>query len=177
MVNEGGRTSERKKLDDVLDAQIHSAIKGSPMAQRDVIHSAREIEQRKQEQAALLAVQLEAQEKAKAESDKLCFDYFVKLKHGQREAWDTALAEGRVEPDFQWPHPDHILLDHSRRKWRSRGPMEPADELHFRWVRIERDAAFVEMVLKARARAKFEKGLAEIWMLTMTTLDAQLPLR
>lgn len=176
-VNEGGKTKKLTALEVAMKAQVAQAMKGHALAQREVIRDARELEKREASRSKAAA---ENEEKAQAQQaliEKAVFEDMVRLRECQKSVWDAALAEGKDEPDFPWPHPDDVLLDHSRQKWRIRGPMEAAKAPHYRWIRTERDAAFVQMVLKARARSRAERCLADIWTLTMTLFDAQLPLR
>jgi hypothetical protein len=158
-VNAGGKTEQIKMQEVILHAQASLAAKGNPLAARDVIKQAAELEKR---EAARKAMQAED---------------MVALKQAQRKAWDLAKAEGRSEPDYPWPHPDDILLDEYRQAYRIQGPCSDKDVAHFEWIRAERDVAFMRIVIMIRKGTKAADPMLRLSSFAFSHYDALLPKR
>lgn len=176
-VTEGGRKRTRKAIDVVMRSQTAQAMKGHTVAQRDVLRRSQELEARdaRREANARQREKDEAQERIQAGRDT--FRHMVEFKAKRQKEWDEALAQGREEPDFPWPHPDDILLDRSREQWHVRGPFDASGVSLYRWIMAERNLAFTQMVLDARARSTPKNAWLEFWSLIWNSHDVILPLR
>lgn len=157
--------------------QIALAIKGNAVALRDLHRDAERLAQRE----AQLEAQREA-EQALAESENEAeaalvrdglFNYFSELKDAQARVWEEAASKGREEPDFPWPHPDDILLDHARRRYRLRGPMAETDVLPFLHAKVQRDFYFAQMVLFMRERGPSKRRLSRGRAYRVEAVDAK----
>lgn len=176
-LSEGGKSTEVKISEAILKSRANQALKGNSLAQRDAIRDLRELEARE----AMRAEEIQRLE-AEAEAEKLAsnervFDYLVDLKESRKKEWAEALAEGKEEPDFPWPHPDDILLDRSQRKYRVRGPIDGTGVSHFEWVRAERDVAFMKVVLLIASEEEVSQAMLRLNSFMFWHFDALLPRR
>lgn len=148
-----------------MQAQIQTAAKGNPLAQRDVLAGARELEARD-----------ERRRLAKQEEDRKFFETLVSLRELQQKIWAAAEEKGE-EPDDAWPHPDDILIDHVRQTGKVRGPLDGSELPLYEYFAAERDVAFAEAELAFRDRRKVGKGGIFMRELIWRIYDLQLPLR
>lgn len=176
-VTEGGRKRTRKAIDVVMRSQTAQAMKGHTLAQRDVLKRSQELEAREARRQSDVRQRKQDEAKERIRSDRLTFRHMVEFKAKRQEEWDDALSQGREEPDFPWPHPEDILLDRSREKWDVRGPFDASSVRLYRWIMAERNLAFTQMILAARARPASKNAWLEIWSLIWNSHDVLLPLR
>ncbi|QZP09153.1 DUF5681 domain-containing protein [Caenibius sp. WL] len=162
----------------VARAQLKSAANGNPIAQRDILKQARELELRDAERTYQRA-QIEAQQQAQDEQQaRRGYESMVKFKQVRAQLWAQAQTEGKAEPDYPWPHPDDILLiDPYSYKWRIRGPMFSEDIPYAEYCRAERDTHFVQSILYRRSSKRRGKLLGEIFSYIWVFFDLQLPKR
>ncbi|WP_108812278.1 DUF5681 domain-containing protein [Sphingorhabdus sp. Alg231-15] len=132
-----GGAKNMKVLEAVLLAQQKSALAGNSAAQREVLKHARLLEQRE-----LLR---ELHERERQEED---FKAALRWKEEQERIW--AKAKDGCEPDDPWPHPDDFILDHHRRTWTIRGPVDPSDVARYRRIRYQRDYRLYALVEEIR---------------------------
>lgn len=171
-ISEGGKRKKMKMREIISQAQINAAAKGNVYAQREVLKTARELELRDAERAAVLA----EQEQMKREEDALVYDYMVGQKTERTRIWAEAEARG-VEPDEPWPHPDDILLFPKQRRWRPRGPFEASDVTLYNQCRAERDYLLAKSTLESRTAKPRSKALSNMYEVLWVHYDVMLPLR
>lgn len=175
-IKEGGRLREVTKREAVRRAQFAEAVKGSPVAQREIIRDARELDKLEAARAqaeAEAAVEREAEERDR--QDRL-FEHFMAMKEARTEEWVQAVRAGKTEPDFPWPNPDDILIDKSQRKYRLRGPFDANSVPLYLWIRAQRDfylAMFIEVV---RRKHRNDAG-ALCWAVLTELSNNMLPKR
>jgi hypothetical protein len=138
-----GKRVRMTKKEALRHAQISLAIKGNPLAMRDINRDIAQVEARKAEieRAEAEIAEQAAQEQAKR--DAAWFDSLVDLKDKQIKAWADAEAQGQGEPDQPWPHPDDILIDLAMRKAWIRGPGDQKDVPYFKHLERQRDRMFL----------------------------------
>ncbi len=176
-ITEGGERKEISIQEAVTKAQTAQALKGSPIAQRDVLNridrleTAEEKERKTRDEAEREALI------AKVQSDERFFEYIVQVKKSQLNAWAQAHAAGKDEPDFPWPHPDDISIDEARKQYRLRGPFSSEEVPLYRFMRAERDAALARKVECGIADCAGAASWMQAWSLLMNWYDAKLPLR
>lgn len=163
-IKEGGKARVVSLHEAVMQSQIRTAAKGNPLAQRDVLASARELEARD-----------EQRQLARQEEDRKFFETLVRFRETQRKVWASE-REGE-EPDAPWPHPDDILIDEVRQTGRIRGPLSEADLPLFEYFEAERDAAFAEAELVFRDRRNAGQANVMVRDLVWRIYDILLPLR
>mgnify|MGYP001791775472 CR=1 FL=1 len=176
-ITEGGHTKEISIQEAITRSQTAQALKGSPIAQRDVINridrlqAAEECEKRAREEAERDAAI------AKIQSDADVFEYMVNVKKCQAKAWAEAKASGKDEPDFSWPHPDDIMIDEGRKQYCLRGPFSDEAVPLYRFMRAERDAALGRMARALVIAERDYKSVAKIWAVVVRSYDLRLPAR
>lgn len=174
-IKEGGKVREVTKREAVRRSQFAEAVKGSPLAQREIIRDARELD--KLEAARALAEAEAAVERESEERDRQerLFAHYVALKEARTEEWVEAVRAGKKEPDFPWPHPDDILIDKSQRKYRLRGPFDAESVPLYQWIRAQRDlyhAKWIEAV-----RLKKNEAWIVLWAFFTEQCNSELPKR
>lgn len=132
----GSRKLSAQEL--IRKSQMNLAIKGNPLAQREVLKEARALEERD-------ARRKEADDVRR----RLVFREVARWKANQTELWAAATREG-VEPAKPWPHPDDMHLDEAQEKWRIHGPSCESEAPMYEYFRAERDRLFVVAELKRR---------------------------
>ncbi len=128
-----GGAKTMKVLEAILLAQQKSALAGNSAAQRDVLKEARLLEER--------AYLREQHQRERQEKD---FKAALRWKAEQERIW--AKAKEGCEPDDPWPHPDDFIIDHHRRTWTIRGPLDPSDVPMYRRIRYLRDYRLYALV-------------------------------
>lgn len=175
-LSRGGKKVRLKKREAVRHAQVALAIKGNPLAMRDLQRDLMQLDLKKE---VIALAEAEAAEKAaeeKAKSDAAWFQYLVELKAKQAKAWADAEAEGKDEPDEPWPHPDDILIDHAKRKAWVRGPWSDKDVPYFEHLEAQRDLMFLRDMIHLKTCKISEITGMTFWELMWRLLDARLPL-
>jgi hypothetical protein len=163
-ITEGGKRRPAKMGEVVQEVQIATAAKGNPIAQRDVLRAARELEERDRERAA--------------EEERLrikVFAYIVARRAEQARAWTQAAARG-VEPDQPWPHPDDFILNERTATWRIRGPFDSEGVYFYEDVRAKRDLTFVQSIVYLRQGRK-GRVMGNFFATLCMQYDVMLPLR
>lgn len=166
-VTEGGKPKKYSMLEVVIRAQATSAAKGNPLAQRNVVVQARELELRDADRDRL-----------EAERRSEHFKIMLQWRERRRREWEAVDAIGS-EPDNPWPHPDDFMFDHAQQTCRIRGPLYEADVPYYDHIIDLRDfyRLSVELALR-RARTKAERDfLCSLYTIAVLHLDAMLPLR
>lgn len=176
-VTENGKVRKISKLEAIVKAHLNNGIGGNAAAQRDFARSIVEAMQRQQQSAEAEVQAEQKQAERDAEIDRKMFDYYARLKRARQKEWDQALANGKSEPDFPWPHPDDILLDMSRKRYRVRGPIDDTHVRYFLWHKALRDLYFVKTVIAIRSSSKSDEGLSSFWNRLWVFQDVQLPKR
>lgn len=146
-------------------AQMQSAIKGHPMAQRDLTKAARDLETR--DAARRLAEEV---------ATRQTFDKIVRYRALREREWNAAEQAGG-EPADPWPHPDDIVLNHRAQTWTVRGPFDGEDLLLFEYFRAQRDRYFLRSLLGFRDRPICPLSRAGVWDVIWRSFDLRLPLR
>lgn len=176
-IKEGGATRTVSTLEVIQKSQLKSAAGGNSLAQREILKSARALDAQ-QAQAAEARAEAEQATLAQDRVDQeRLFHYFARLKRERAAEWDAALAAGRTEPDFPWPHPDDILIDASRRRYSLRGPMEAADVSYYFWIRSLRDLNIAVTMRYLRSEEAPEQALAQVYTQIWLSFDVLLPKR
>ncbi len=176
-VNVEGKAEHIKMQEVILHTQASLAAKGNALAARDVIKQAANLERR---EIAREAIQADADKMSaveQADLNRRVFQHIAELKISQKKAWDLAKLEGRSEPDYPWPHPDDILIDEHRQKYRIQGPYDDTQVAHYEWIRAERDVAFMTIVIKIKARSKAADATLRLASFSFYHHDALLPKR
>jgi hypothetical protein len=149
----------------VRQAQLKSALAGSPIAQRDVMREAQELEAR------------DAMRKLVAEEvARQRYENVLVWRKRQARLWEEAVKEDR-EPDEPWPHPDDFIIDEKTRQYRIRGPINEDDLSRFDYYRAERDATFITHIIKLKVSQVGNRGLPKFWAILWLSWDVVLPLR
>lgn len=177
VVTEGGRRLSLTMLEILRRKQIMLAGQGNAHALREINRDDERREARAAQRKAMAARREEEHAQERIQADRTSFRSMVAFKATRQNEWDDALSQGREEPDFPWPHPDDILLDRSRGQWHVRGPFDASSVPHYRWIMAERNLAFTQMILAARARSASESAWLEFWSLIWNSHDVILPLR
>jgi hypothetical protein len=144
-INENGKSRKIKMIEVIARAQINIAAKGNVYAQREVLKTKREIEQRD----AVRAILLQAQQAAERQEEVETYHAMVGYKKRREAEWAEPVAR-RTEPDNPWPHPDDILLFPSKQCWRPREPFDAADLTFYNYCRAERDYLLANSTLESR---------------------------
>jgi len=87
-----------------------------------------------------------ARKLAQEELDERIFKSVVALKAQQEKNW-AAIEKTGESPAHPSPHPDDIILDHSAKRWRVRGPIDGEDVPYYEYCRAERDSMLVAAAL------------------------------
>lgn len=171
-----GKRVRMTKKEALRHAQISLAIKGNPLAMRDINRDIAQVEARKAEieRAEAEIAEQAAQEQAKR--DAAWFDSLVDLKDKQIKAWADAEAQGQGEPDQPWPHPHDILIDLATRKAWIRGPGDQKDVPYFKHLERQRDRMFLRDMIHLKTSKPSEVTGMTLWELLWRLLDAKLPL-
>lgn len=164
-VKDGTGTCELTALEVAVRSQIQSAAKGNALAQRDLIRTAAELEQRDAERAHA--------EHARKQED---YGLSVWWKQHRAKLWERARQEGQ-EPDQPWPHPDDILLDEATLSWRVRGPSRLEDLPYYEYLNAMRDLHLLQSSLVGRSQNRKARQQVELYHLLWQTYDLQLPKR
>lgn len=176
-ITEGGEAREISIQEAITKAQTAQALKGSPLAQREIVNR---IDRLEADEELKRQAREEAEREAyieKVQSDEHVFQYMVAVKQSQAKAWAEAKANGKKEPDFPWPHPEDIMIDDGRRQYRLRGPYSEEEVPLYRFMRAERDLAFARMTEKSFSEEADATAWTKIWYLFTRFHDAKLPLR
>jgi Family of unknown function (DUF5681) len=165
-LKEGGKSIKLSMLEVVTKAQLAAAAKGNPIAQRDVIKRARELEIE------------DAERQAELERDaRETMSLIVNWRKRRVDEWAAAVSQGE-EPDEPWPHPDDIIINKSAGTWTLRGPLDEDSLPWFSYLRAERDWHFSALILRLRqARSKSETRIAHALHQFWGVYDAWLPKR
>lgn len=160
---EGGRARQFSMVELAARAQLAAAAKGNPIAQRDVLRQARELEVR------------DAQRARAAEDEKQAdYELIASWKRTLARQLKEAEVAGRP-PEREFPHPDDIILFPETQSWRLRGPLDSQDLPRFERYRAWRDLLFVKAELDrktSKPRNQY-KSIWDIWI----AFDILLPLR
>ena len=163
-ITEGGKKRDITYNELIQQMQANSAAKGNPIAQRDILRTAREIEERDRERA-----------KEAALIQHRVFEDGLKLRASQARAWQAAAALGR-EPEAPWPHPDDILIDTEMERWQIRGPSS-ADSVHiYEAIRAQRDVVHMRSIIQI-SRGRPGLPLARAYASMFRMFDVMLPKR
>lgn len=176
-LSRGGKKVRLKKREAIRHAQIALAMKGNPLAMRDITRDLMHLDIKKDVIALAEAEAAEQAAKEKAKSDTAWFDYLVELKAKQAKSWADAEAEGKDEPDDPWPHPDDILIDHAQRKAWVRGPLSVKELTFFEWREALRDLMFFRDMIHLKAAKLSAITDMSFWEVLWRLHDARLPLR
>ena len=149
-VTEAGKARTMTKLALITRAQINNAAKGNPLAQRDVLKAAREVERRDAARAA--------QEQTARETD---YENVRAWKAARARLWGKHVAIGQ-EPANPWPHPDDILLDPVALSFRVRGPLNEDCLPRYEYYRAQRDFLLVHCLLDWRLKKRISP-LGAMW--------------
>ena len=150
-VTDAGQARTMTKLAVITRAQINNAAKGNPLAQRDVLKTAREMEQRDAARAA-----------STQEERETTYADVRAWKAALTRDWEQCAIFGE-EPADPWPHPDDILLDPEARDFTIRGPLNRDYLPRFLYYRAQRDFLFVQSMLCAR-RKQGPSPLGALWV-------------
>ena len=150
-VSEGGKPAAMTKLAIVTRSQVNNAAKGNPLAQRDVLKAAREVELRDAARAAAEYAEREA-----------AYEDIRKWKAIRTRIWAECTAKGE-EPDDPWPHPDDMPLDPFTRDFRIQGPLNNDYLPRYRYYQAYRDFCFIQSVLSIRLK-KGPSMVGALWM-------------
>lgn len=176
-ITEAGQSKQITIQEAITKAQVTQAVKGSPLAQRDVINRIDELEKSEASEKERNAEAERDAEAQKLKREERLYRYWASVKNSQAKAWAQAKKAGKTEPDFPWPHPDDVLLDEGRKKYRLRGPMSGEGVVLFKFIRAERDLALARMVREISPLDGRPKTWANIWGYLVRSHDLQLPLR
>jgi hypothetical protein len=176
-LTEGGKVIQTTMHQAIRRSQAVKAAKGHVVAMRDILGDAARLEERKKELAQHTALADEEREQQGIARNEQVFAYFDDLKQGQEQAWAEALAAGRKEPDFPWPHPEDVMLDHVRTRWHVRGPWESDDVPLYYFMQAQRDFCFVQIALAYRCGGRTRREKAKFWACLCALNDAMLPKR
>lgn len=175
-LSRGGKKVRLKKREALRHAQVALAIKGNPLAMRDLGRDFMQLDLKKEIIALAEAEEAEKAAQAKAKSDAAWFDNLVELKDKRTKAWADAEAQGKDEPDEPWPHPDDILIHHAERKAWVRGPWCEKDARFFEHLENQRDLMFLRDMIHLKTCNLSEITGMTFWELLWRLLDAKLPL-
>jgi hypothetical protein len=163
-IRTAGGSQKIPRIEAILLAQQKAALEGNTNAQRDVIRSARELEERDR-------LRKDAAEWERRQT------FYRDFRALRVRAWAEAERLGK-EPDDPWPHPDDLILNERDHRWSLRGPGDERDVPFYRYVRAERDWHFSSMILGARrARTRAKRRLAVALHSFWACFDVMLPLR
>lgn len=174
-LSRAGKKTRLKKREALRHAQVALAMKGNPLAMRDLNRDLMNLDLKKE---MIALAEAEAAEKAaqeKAKGDAAWFDYLVELKAKQTKAWADAEGEGRDEPDQPWPHPDDVIINHSERKAWVRGPWGEKDVRYFEYLEAQRDLMFLRDMIHLKTCRISEITGMTLWTGLWRLLDAKLP--
>jgi hypothetical protein len=175
-LSRSGKKVRMTKKEALRHAQISLAIKGNPLAMRDINRDIAQLEAKKE---AIGRAEAEAAEQAaeeKAKRDDTWFEYLIEFKDKRAKAWEDAEAEGKDEPDEPWPHPDDILIDHAKRTAWIRGPWGDEDVPYFEYLEAQRDLMFLRDMIHLKTSKLSEITDMSFWERMWRLLDAKLPL-
>jgi hypothetical protein len=172
----GKKESVTKKRAILLNL-FKQAMSGTPVALRELNRLTEKLEAKEQAAARAEAEAQELVAKEKAKQDEACYHYLVDLKETQSRAWQGAAAEGRLEPERPWPHPDDVLIDNRSRTGRVRGPVDASSVRDWEHCCRVRDHFLARYVLAVRTDDKCGGLAAKIWLAGLYNEDLQLPLR
>lgn len=176
-ITEGGVTREVTMHEAIQRSQAVHAASGNSIATRDILKAKWELEKRDAERATAASEEEQngAVRKAKEQNDR--FEHFAAMKLARAEEWNAAISAGKKEPDFPWPHPDDIMINHSKRVYRLRGPFQQSDVSLYLWVRALRDLYYFRFIRTSRSRSKRNRAQKEFWALVCSHHDVLLPKR
>lgn len=135
---EGGEIKFATTSELLTRSTAETALKGNPLAQRELDRQRRELEKRDQERRR-------HEEKASAEQ----FERMVQYRDYQTRAYAGATSEQLASFELG-PHPDDILLDHSKKIYKVRGPIGPDDLPQYEYYAAERDVFYLRAVVRWR---------------------------
>lgn len=172
----GRKVSATRKKALVLNL-FKQAMAGNQTAIRELNRFTEKVEAK---ELAVARAQDEAPEKAaeeKAKRDKDWFRHLVELRRRQAEAWARAASDGREEPDEPWPHPDDILIDHTTRTARVRGPLHSDDLEAWEYLRRSRDHYLARVVYHSFLEERVNRLISKMWLIALVECDLDLPKR
>lgn len=163
-ITEGGKKRKISYNEYILHSQANSAAKGNVIAQRDILRTAREIEERDRERAKEAAI-----------IQYGVFEDGLKLRAYQDRAWRRAAELGR-EPEAPWPHPDDIIIDTEKERWQIRGPSSARSVHIYESMRAQRDVAHMRSIIQI-SRGRPGLPLARAYTEAFLMFDVMLPKR
>lgn len=175
-LSRGGKKVQLKKREALRHAQVALALKGNPLAMRDLHRDLMQLDLRKEIIALAAAEAAEKAAQEQARSEAAWFDHLVELKEKQIKAWAAAEAKAKDEPDEPWPHPDDILIRHAERKAWIRGPLSEKDVPYFEYLEALRDLMFLRDMINLKVCGLSKVTGIGLWELLWRLLDAKLPL-
>jgi hypothetical protein len=152
-------------------------MKGNPLVMRDVAKAIADIDLKKQAKARAEAEAAEQVATKKAEQDKAWYLHLVDLRKQQVKAWARAASDGRQEPDQPWPHPDDVLINHTTRTVRVRGPMGSDDLEDWEYLRWNRDHHLARVVYHTSLVEPIHRMISKMWLIGLLECDLNLPER
>jgi hypothetical protein len=175
VVIEGGKQIEMTMLEILRHKQIKLAAEGNPHALREVHRDVERSEARKEARERAMAEIEASSAKERAEEEMRIFRFLRSLRLEQARKWKAALAQGQVEPDEPWPHPDDIILSKDGTQYLVRGPLNAEDLPRWEELRRLRDYFVAEMVLAICTDAP--ALVWKLWLGLMALTDRDLPAR
>ncbi len=162
---EAGKIKEASTAELLGRAEIDTALKGNPLAQRHVY-------QRQ------LVLEANDRERTRIEMEKRIesFETMVSYRKLQASRYEAATAEEAASFSLG-PHPDDILLNHSTKSWRVRGPFDRDDLARFEYLAAERHAHYLASIIHDRTCKLSCLQRPSLPMFLWTMYDALLPLR
>ena len=94
-LSRGGKKVRLKKREALRHAQVALALKGNPLAMRDLHRDLMQLDLRKEIIALAEADAAEKAAQEQAKSEAAWFDYLVELKEKQAKAWAAAEAKAK----------------------------------------------------------------------------------
>ena len=159
---EAGKPVKLSLAELTVKAQLSAAVKGNPIAQRDVLREAQALEQRDAIRATEAAIeQSETYRRMAAWRRKLVNEWAAAKS-------DEATSEER------WPHPDDFFLFPDSEEWRIRGPISADDLSHALRIKRCRNAVFARHVAALKRK---QAGLAELYAVICFLFEDMLPKR
>ena len=175
VVIEGGKQVEMTMLEILRHKQIKLAAEGNPHALREIHRDVERSEARKEARERAMAEIEASSAREKAEEEMRIFRFLRGLRLEQARKWKAALAQGQVEPDEPWPHPDDIILSKDGTQYLVRGPLDAEDVPRWEELRRLRDYFVAEMVLAISTDAP--ALVWKLWLGLIALTDRDLPAR
>ena len=162
---EGGEIKLASTAELLTRAGLESALKGNPLAQRDIDRQRRELEK------------LDRARERQAEKRQVDqFERMVRYRDFQEKLYAKA-SEAEAVTFELGPHPDDITLDYVAKRWHVRGPVGPDDLPRFNYLAAERYASFFRAMIKERACIKGQVKHCTLSEISWLLYEEQLPKR